>query len=183
SLPLTDAATYRLLQNGDAIGVFQLESSGMRKLLRDLRPDKLEDIIALVALYRPGPLQSGMADEFVRRKHGLAQIKYLHKELEPLLKHTHGIMLYQEQVMQIAMALAGFSAGQAESLMKAMSKKIVAVMDKLKPEFIAGTQPRGVAPTVAEQIWDQMYGFASYGFGKNHSAAYAVLTYHTAYLK
>jgi DNA polymerase III subunit alpha len=183
TLPLTDPVTYRLLQNGDAIGVFQLESAGMRKLLCDLRPDKLEEIIALVALYRPGPLQSGMADEFVRRKHGLAQIKYLHKDLEPILNHTYGIMLYQEQVMQIAMALAGFSAGQAEGLMKAMSKKITAVMDKLKPAFMEGSEARGVAAKIAEEIWDQMYAFASYGFNQSHSAAYAVLTYHTGYLK
>jgi DNA polymerase-3 subunit alpha len=183
ALPLTDSSTYRLLQSGDAIGVFQLESSGMRKLLRDLHPDKLEDIISLVALYRPGPLQSGMADEFVRRRHGLAKITYLHADLEPILKGTYGIMLYQEQVMQIAMALAGFSPGQAEGLMKAMSKKIVAVMDKLKPEFMNGTRDRGVPQGAAEQIWEQMAAFASYGFNQSHSAAYAVLTYHTAYLK
>jgi DNA polymerase-3 subunit alpha len=183
SLPYTDPAAFRLLQSGDAIGVFQLESSGMRKLLRDLKPDRLEDIIHLVALYRPGPLQTGMADEFVRRKHGLSPVTYLHPELEPILRNSHGIILYQEQVMKIAMALAGFSAGDAETLMKAMSKKLVAVMDKLQPLFLEGALARGVKATIAQQIWDQMYSFASYGFGLNHSAAYAVLTYHTAYLK
>jgi DNA polymerase-3 subunit alpha len=182
-LPYTDAPAFRLLQSGDAIGVFQLESSGMRKLLRDLKPDRLEDIIHLVALYRPGPLQTGMADEFVRRKHGLSPVTYLHPDLEPILENSHGIILYQEQVMKIAMGLAGFSAGDAETLMKAMSKKLVAVMDKLQPLFLEGAKERGVKAAVAQQIWDQMYSFASYGFGLNHSAAYAVLTYHTAYLK
>jgi DNA polymerase III subunit alpha len=183
TLPYTDAPAFRLLQAGEAIGVFQLESSGMRKLLRDLKPDRLEDIIHLVALYRPGPLQSGMADEFVRRKHGLSPVAYLHPDLEPILKNSHGIILYQEQVMQIAMQLAGFSAGDAETLMKAMSKKQHAVMEKLQPRFIEGAEKHGVKKATAQQIWDQMYSFASYGFGLNHSAAYAVLTYHTAYLK
>jgi DNA polymerase III subunit alpha len=183
TLPYADAPTFRLLQAGEAIGVFQLESSGMRKLLRDLKPDRLEDIIHLVALYRPGPLQTGMADEFVRRKHGLSPVVYLHPDLEPILKNSHGIILYQEQVMQIAMRLAGFSAGDAETLMKAMSKKLVAVMEKLQPLFMEGAEKHGLKKATAQQIWDQMYSFASYGFGLNHSAAYAVLTYHTAYLK
>ena len=138
TLPLDDAPTYRLLQNGESIAVFQLESSGMQKLLRDLKPDKLEDIIALVALYRPGPLGSGMTDEYVRRKHGLSAAKYPHPSLEPILNNTYGIILYQEQVMKISMALANFSAGQAEDLMKAMSKKKVDAMEKLKPAFLAG---------------------------------------------
>jgi DNA polymerase-3 subunit alpha len=178
-----DPATYRLLQQGHSIGVFQLESSGMQKLLRNLKPDRLEDLIALVALYRPGPLQSGMADEFVKRKHGISEITYLHPLLEPILNNSYGIILYQEQVMQITMALAGFTAGQAEAAMKAMSKKKADVMERLKPAFIEGSMQRDVDRKIAEQIYDVMYNFASYGFNLNHSAAYAVLSYYTAYLK
>lgn len=174
---------YRLLQQGEAIGVFQFESGGMQKLLRNLKPDRLEDLIALVALYRPGPLQSGMADEFVKRKHGISPITYLHPLLEPILNNSYGIILYQEQVMKITMALADFTAGQAEAAMKAMSKKKADVMEKLKPVFIEGSINKGVDRKIAEQIYDVMYNFASYGFNLNHSAAYAVLSYHTAYLK
>jgi DNA polymerase III subunit alpha len=183
TLPLDDAPTYRLLQAGESVAVFQLESSGMQKLLRDLKPDKLEDIIALVALYRPGPLGSGMTEEYCRRKHGLSPARYPHPSLEPILKDTYGIILYQEQVMKISMVLAGFSAGQAEDLMKAMSKKKVDAMEKLKPAFLAGAKEHGVDATTAQEIYDVMFSFASYGFGLNHSAAYAVLTYQTAYLK
>jgi DNA polymerase-3 subunit alpha len=183
SIPFTDESTFKLLQAGDTVGVFQLESSGMRKLLRNLRPDRFEDIIALIALYRPGPLQSGMSDEFVRRKHGQSPITYLHPSLEPILETTYGIIVYQEQVMRIAMDLAGFTPGQAEALMKAMSKKVRAAMEKLMPAFINGAKERGVPAKTAEQIYDLMYQFASYGFGLNHSAAYAVLSYQTAYLK
>jgi DNA polymerase-3 subunit alpha len=182
-VPFDDVPTYKLLQQGESIGVFQFESSGMQKLLRNLKPDRLEDLIALVALYRPGPLQSGMADEFVKRKHGMSEIVYLHPLLEPILNNSYGIILYQEQVMQITMALAEFTAGQAETAMKAMSKKKADVMEKLKPAFISGAVAKGVAQKIAEQIYDVMYNFASYGFNLNHSAAYAVLSYHTAYLK
>ncbi len=182
-VPFTDEKAYRLLQAGDSIGVFQFESGGMQKLLRNLKPDRLEDLIALVALYRPGPLQSGMADEFVKRKHGLSEITYLHPLLEPILNNSYGIILYQEQVMQITMALADFTAGQAEAAMKAMSKKKADVMEKLKPAFIEGAVNKGVDRKIAEQIYEVMYNFASYGFNLNHSAAYAVLSYHTAYLK
>ncbi|MBI3909661.1 MAG: DNA polymerase III subunit alpha [Armatimonadetes bacterium] len=182
-LPFDDPKTYRLLQNGDSIGVFQLESSGMQKLERQMKPDCLEDIIALVALYRPGPLGSGMTEKFCRRKHGLEPVTYLDPALEPILKSTYGIMLYQEQVMQISMDLAGFTAGMAEALMKAMSKKVAAVMDELRPKFLEGARPRGIPEPTAAEIYEQMAAFASYGFGLNHSAAYAVLTYHTAYLK
>ncbi len=182
-VPLDDPRTYHLLQQGDSIGVFQFESAGMQKLLRSLRPDRLEDLIALVALYRPGPLQSGMAEQFVRRKHGLEPIRYEHPLLEPILSNSYGIVLYQEQVMQITMAMSGFSAGQAEAAMKAMSKKKADVMVRLKPEFLEGAVERGVDRKIAEQIYEVMYNFASYGFNLNHSAAYAVLSYHTAYLK
>jgi len=182
-VPYTDEKTYRLLSSGESIGVFQFESSGMQKLLRNLKPDRLEDLIALVALYRPGPLQSGMADEFVKRKHGISEISYLHPLLEPILDNSYGIILYQEQVMKITMALADFTAGQAEGAMKAMSKKKADVMEKLKPIFLSGSVAKGVDLKIAEQIYDVMYNFASYGFNLNHSAAYAVLSYHTAYLK
>lgn len=182
-VPVTDERAYQLLQRGESIGVFQFESSGMQKLLRNVKPDRLEDLIALVALYRPGPLQSGMADEFVKRKHGLSEITYLHPLLEPILNNSYGIILYQEQVMKITMALADFTAGQAEAAMKAMSKKKADVMAKLKPAFIEGAVNKGVDRKIAEQVYDVMYNFASYGFGLNHSAAYAVLSYHTAYLK
>ncbi|MGV3720229.1 MAG: DNA polymerase III subunit alpha, partial [Actinomycetota bacterium] len=182
-VPFTDERTFKLLASGESVGVFQFESSGMQKLLRNLKPDRLEDLIGLVALYRPGPLQSGMADEFVKRKHGLSEITYLHPLLEPILDNSYGIILYQEQVMKITMALADFTAGQAETAMKAMSKKLGAVMEKLKPVFLEGAVSKGVSQKVAEQIYDVMYNFASYGFNLNHSAAYAVLSYHTAYLK
>ena len=183
TVPFDDAQTFRLLQSGDSVGVFQFESAGMQKLLRNLKPDRLEDLIALVALYRPGPLQSGMADEFVKRKHGVSEITYLHPLLEPILDTSYGIILYQEQVMKITMALADFSAGQAEAAMKAMSKKKADVMETLKPVFIEGATRNGVDRRIAEQIYEVMYNFASYGFNLNHSAAYAVLSYHTAYLK
>ena len=182
-VPFTDQKAYELLQRGESIGVFQFESSGMQKLLRNLKPDRLEDLIALVALYRPGPLQSGMADEFVKRKHGLSEIAYPHPILEPILNNSYGIFLYQEQVMQVTMAMADFTAGQAENAMKAMSKKKTDVMEKLKPAFINNSVAKGVEQKIAEQIYDVMYNFASYGFNLNHSAAYAVLSYHTAYLK
>jgi len=183
AVPFDDPATYRLLSAGDSIGVFQFESGGMQKLLANLKPDRLEDLIALVALYRPGPLGSGMADEFVRRKHGRSPITYLHPLLEPILNNSYGVMLYQEQVMKITMALADFTPGQAETAMKAMSKKKADVMEKLKPAFIEGAEAKGVERRIAEQIYDQMFNFAAYGFNLNHSAAYAVLSYHTAYLK
>ncbi len=183
SLSFTDEATYRLLQAGEAVGVFQLESAGMQKLLRSLRPDRFEDIVALIALYRPGPLQSGMDVSFCRRKHGQEAVSYLHPALEPILASTYGIMLYQDHVMKIAMELAGFGPGQTEALMKAMSKKRRDQMEDLKPVFLEGCAARNVARRSAEQIYDQMYQFASYGFNLNHSAAYAVLSYQTAYLK
>ena len=183
TLSYTDESTYRLLQSGDSVGVFQFESAGMQKLLRNARPDRLEDLIALLALYRPGPLQSGMDAEFVRRKHGLSPVTYQHELLEPILRDTYGIILYQEQVMKITMVLADFAPGQAETAMKAMSKKNTEAMADLQPAFIDGAVSKGVPPAVATQIYDQMYNFASYGFNLNHSAAYAVLSYQTAYLK
>ncbi|HOM81181.1 MAG TPA: DNA polymerase III subunit alpha [Armatimonadota bacterium] len=182
-IPIDDERTYQMLGNGDAMGVFQVESSGMRQLLRDLKPRTFKDVAPLIALYRPGPLQSGMVQDFIARRHGRAKVEYPHPMLEPVLKDTYGILLYQEQVMKIAMVMGGFSAVQAEALMKAMSKKKQDVMDKNRPLFIEGAEARGVPKKTAEHIYELMANFAKYGFNKSHSAAYALLMYQTAYLK
>ena len=165
-IPIDDERTYQMLGNGDAMGVFQVESSGMRQLLRDLKPRTFKDVAPLIALYRPGPLQSGMVQDFIARRHGRAKVEYPHPMLEPVLKDTYGILLYQEQVMRIAMVMGGFDAVQAETLMKAMSKKQQAVMDKNRPLFIAGAKERGVPEKTADQIYELMANFAKYGFNK-----------------
>ncbi len=183
NIPLDDPAAYEMLGRGDAIGVFQLESSGMRAILRELRPEAFDDIIALVALYRPGPLGSGMVEDFIRRKHGQSDIKYLHPKLEPILKDTYGVILYQEQVMRIASDLAGFTLGEADLLRRAMGKKKPEVIAGLRSQFIDGAKNNGVAGDIAGQIFDLMEYFAGYGFNKSHSAAYALVSYQTAYLK
>lgn len=183
SLPLDDPATYKLLSNGDTSGVFQLESSGMRDIIMRLQPNCFEDIIALVALYRPGPLGSGMVDDFIQRKRGRTPIKYDLPQLANILKDTYGVILYQEQVMQIAVQLAGFSMGQADSLRKAMGKKKADVMEKQKESFMKGAVERHVDKGKAEAVFDLMAKFAAYGFNKSHSAAYALIAYQTAYLK
>lgn len=182
-IPLDDPATYALLGRGEAIGVFQLESSGMRNILKDLKPEAFEDIIALVALYRPGPLGSGMVEDFIRRKHGQSPIKYLHPALEPILKETYGVILYQEQVMRIANVLASYSLGEADELRRAMGKKKPEAMAKHRDKFLTGAQANGIAADVAGQIFDLMEYFAGYGFNKSHSTAYALVAYQTAYLK
>jgi DNA polymerase-3 subunit alpha len=183
-LPLDDAPTYKILQDGDTIGVFQAESGGMRRMLAQLRPSCFADVVAALALYRPGPLDSGMVDEFIKRKHGKEPIRYLHPALEPILRDTYGVIVYQEQVMQIAQALAGFSLGDADNLRRAMGKKKAEEMAKERERFLAGVAERKTADTrTAEGIFDQMETFAAYGFNKSHSAAYAVITYQTAYLK
>ena len=183
NLPLDDAKVYKLLSSGDTRGIFQLESSGMRDLIVRLKPESFEDIIALVALYRPGPLGSGMVDDFINRKHGKTEIVYELDELESLLKPTYGVIVYQEQVMQIASKLADFSLGDADILRRAMGKKIPAVMDKQKEKFMTGAVKNGVNAKKAERIFDLMAKFAGYGFNKSHSAAYALIAYQTAYLK
>ncbi len=183
SLPLDDPATYELLSKGETSGVFQLESSGMRDIIMRLTPSCFEDIIALVALYRPGPLGSGMVDDFIKRKRGLTPIKYDLPQLAGILKDTYGVILYQEQVMQIAVQLAGFTMGQADSLRKAMGKKKPEVMEKQKEAFIKGAVERKVDKAKAEAVFDLMAKFAAYGFNKSHSAAYALIAYQTAYLK
>ena len=183
ALPLDDAATYALLQRGDVGGVFQLESSGMRELVTRLAPDNFEDIIALIALYRPGPLQSGMTDSFVRRKHGQEPIEYPHPLMEPVLRDTYGTMVYQEQVMRLAQSLGGLSLNDADGLRKAMGKKDKARMASYEAKFLAGAQQRGIVPSTAARIWQDMSRFAEYGFNKSHSAAYGLITFRTAYMK
>jgi DNA polymerase-3 subunit alpha len=182
-LPLDDRPTFKLVARGDTVGVFQMESGGMRKLLTQLRPTTFEDIIAVLALFRPGPLDSGMVEQFTKRKHGKEPIKYLHPALEPFLRETYGVIVYQEQVMQIAQALAGYSLGDADSLRRAMGKKKVAEMERERQRFVTGAVARKVSEKLAGEIFDQMETFAAYGFNKSHSAAYALVSYQTAYLK
>jgi DNA polymerase-3 subunit alpha len=184
-LPMGDPRSYTLLKSTRTTAVFQLESRGMKDLIRRLQPDCFEDIVALVALFRPGPLQSGMVDDFIARKHGDpgAAIDYLHPSLEPVLKPTYGVILYQEQVMQIAQVLAGYTLGGADLLRRAMGKKKPEEMAKQRSTFVAGSVQRGCPERVAARIFDLMEKFAGYGFNKSHSAAYALLSYQTAYLK
>ncbi len=184
-IPLDDARTFELLQKTRTAAVFQLESSGMRDLIKRLRPDQFDDLVALVALFRPGPLQSGMVDDFISRKHATnkADVDYLHPELKPVLEETYGVILYQEQVMQIAQVLAGYTLGGADLLRRAMGKKNPQAMARQREVFVAGATDRGVTKATATRIFDLMEKFAGYGFNKSHSAAYAVLSYQTAYLK
>ena len=183
SLPLDDRATYELFARGDTVAVFQFESRGMRELIKRAKPDRFEDIIALAALFRPGPLGSGMDREWVDRKHGVAEVTYPHPALEPVLAPTYGVIVYQEQVMQIAQVLAGYSLGGADLLRRAMGKKKAEEMAKERAKFEAGAAERGVDPRRATQIFDLMEKFAEYGFNKSHSAAYALVAYQTAWLK
>src|SRR5207253_1895940 len=185
TLPMDDAPTYALLKSCRTTAVFQLESRGMKDLIRRLQPDCFEDVVALVALFRPGPLQSGMVDDFINRKHGRSDgpIDYLHPSLEPILKPTYGVILYQEQVMQIAQVLAGYTLGGADLLRRAMGKKSPEEMAQQRSVFVSGAVARGVREQVATHIFDLMENFAGYGFNKSHSAAYALLAYQTAYLK
>lgn len=182
-LPLGDAATYQLISSGETTGVFQLESSGMQQLLRQLKPDCFEDVVAVVALYRPGPLGTGMVEDFVQTKHGRKEARKLDPLIDDVLAPTYGVPVYQEQVMQIAQQLAGYTLGGADLLRRAMGKKKLAEMEKQKQIFIEGAQKKGVDPQKAESIFNEIEGFASYGFNKSHSAAYALITYQTAYLK
>jgi DNA polymerase-3 subunit alpha len=182
-VPLDDAAVYEMIAAGDTTGVFQLESSGFKELLKKLKPDCFEDIIAAGALYRPGPLEGGMVDDFINRKHGRTRVTYAHPDLEPILKDTYGVIVYQEQVMQISSALAGYSLGQADLLRRAMGKKKKEVMEKEKSKFLAGAEKKGVDAKIADDTFELMSKFAAYGFNKSHSAAYGLVTYQTAYLK
>ncbi|MBR0872494.1 DNA polymerase III subunit alpha [Bradyrhizobium tropiciagri] len=181
TLPIDDAPSYQMLARGDVVGVFQVESQGMRRALIDMRPDRFEDIIALVALYRPGPMAN--IPTYCARKHGDEEPEYLHPILEPILKETFGVIIYQEQVMQIAQQMAGYSLGQADLLRRAMGKKIRAEMDKQRDIFVAGAMKNGVTKGQAETIFELLAKFADYGFNKSHAAAYALVSYHTAYMK
>lgn len=180
-VPLDDPRTFEMLSKGDTAGVFQLESAGMRQVLKGLKPNQFEDIIAVVALYRPGPMD--MIPTYINRKHGLEEPDYLHPWLEPILKETYGVMIYQEQVMQIAQVLAGYSLGGADLLRRAMGKKIAEEMEAQRGIFIKGAEEKGVEPELSGDIFDRVQKFASYGFNKSHAAAYALVSYHTAYLK
>jgi DNA polymerase-3 subunit alpha len=181
TLPLDDRASFDLLSRGDTVGVFQVEGQGVRDMLKQLRPDRFEDIIAVVSLYRPGPMEN--IPRYIAVKHGKEAPDYLHPALEGILKETHGIMIYQEQVMQIAQVLAGYTLGGADLLRRAMGKKIQAEMDAQRQQFVEGAAARGVERPRAELIFDQMAKFAGYGFNKSHAAAYALVAYQTAYLK
>ena len=182
-LPLDDAATYDLLKEGKTTAIFQLESSGMKELIKNLKPDQFDDIVALVALYRPGPLGAGMEKVYCDRKHGIERIDYLHPMLEPILNNTQGIILYQEQVMEIAQVMAGYSLGGADLLRRAMGKKKAEEMAKQRETFEAGAAEREVPKQVASDVFDLMEYFAAYGFNKSHSAAYALIAFQTAWLK
>ncbi len=182
-LPEDDTATYEMLAKGDAIGIFQLESSGMRDLLKKMKPSRFEHLVALLALYRPGPLGSGMVDDFIKRMRDPRLIQYDHPSLEPSLKETYGVILYQEQVMRIVSDLAGFTLAQADSLRRAIGKKIPEVMAKEKKAFVDGALKRGVKEKIAEKVWNLIDYFSGYGFNKSHSTAYAAVSYQTAYLK
>jgi DNA polymerase-3 subunit alpha len=183
ALKLDDKKTYRTLCNGNTTGVFQLESTGIREMTVKIRPNCFEDLVAILALYRPGPLDSGMAEEYIKRKHGKEKISYLHPLLETILKDTYGVIVYQEQVMQIAQVLAGYTMGDADILRRAMGKKDPEEMAAQRERFVDGAKKKKIDEKKAAEIFDQMETFARYGFNKSHSAAYALISYHTAYLK
>jgi len=180
-LPLDDQKTYELLQRGDTTGVFQFESSGMRRYMKEIKPTELEDLIALVSLYRPGPME--LIPSFIHRKHGEEKIEYLHPRLEPILKNTYGIGVYQEQMMQIARDLAGYTLSEADTLRKAIGKKIKSLLDEQKEKLINGMIKSGINAKIAKSIWELFPPFARYGFNKSHAACYALIGYRTAYLK
>ncbi len=182
-IPLDDQETFEVFKSGNTDGVFQFESQGMKELLRNFRPESFRDLIALNALYRPGPLKSGMTDEFIKRKHHPERLDYECPELEPILKETQGIIVYQEQVMEIATELAGFSLAEADILRKAMGKKVTRIMKAQRQRFIQGAKKKGLSQAKADKIFEQIKYFAGYGFNKSHSAAYAYLAYQTAYFK
>jgi len=183
SIPLDDKKTFSLLAKGDTIGVFQLESRGMRDILKKMHPGQFEDLIAVLALYRPGPLGSGMVDDFINRKQGKRQISYVHPALESILKTTYGIILYQEQIMQIVSKLAGFDMARADLLRKSIGKKIPEIMDEQRNLFIEGCKKNNIPLAISNQIFDLIDYFSGYGFNRSHSAAYALISYQTAYLK
>ena len=180
---INDRGVYDYISTGDTLGLFQIESAGMQDLAKKLKPSGFEDIIAMLALYRPGPMESGMLDDFVERKHGRAEITYVFPELEPILKPTYGVIVYQEQVMQIVQTIGGFSLGGADLVRRAMGKKIKEEMDRLKEEFAVGAEKKGFHKQTAAELFDLIVKFAGYGFNKSHSAAYAMVTFYTSFLK
>lgn len=183
NVPLNDPVTFELLQRGDTTGVFQLESSGMKRYLKELKPTEFSDIIAMCALYRPGPLTAGLTDSFVKRKNGLEEVSYEHPLTKNALESTYGVIVYQEQVMQMSKEMCGFTGGEADTLRKAIGKKKRDVMDKMGEQFVAGAVKNGVPEKVVRKIWKDILGFADYAFNKSHSACYALIAYQTAYLK
>jgi DNA polymerase-3 subunit alpha len=183
ALSFDDPAAYKVLREANTTAVFQLESDGMKKLLKKLAPDRFEDIIAVLALYRPGPLGSGMVDDFILRKRGQQAIDFFHPDLKATLEPTYGVIVYQEQVMQISQIIGGYTLGGADLLRRAMGKKKPEEMAKYKGTFLSGAQQKGYGAALAEKLFDLMAMFAEYGFNKSHTAAYAVVTYHTAWLK
>ncbi|MGB9639179.1 MAG: DNA polymerase III subunit alpha, partial [bacterium] len=183
NLDLEDKKVYELLSNGQTVGVFQLESKGMQRLLKELKPSNIYEIISAIALYRPGPLESGLVKQFIESKHDKSKINYLHPDLEEILKETYGVIVYQEQIMQIAVKFANFTLAQADDLRKAMGKKKPEIMEKYKEIFIKGCIENGYDEQLARTLFDIIEKFAGYGFNKSHSAAYGLITYITAYLK
>src|SRR5438093_3262048 len=183
NVPLDDPKTYQIFQDGATYGIFQFESSGMREILRKAKPQRLDDLIALNALYRPGPLRSGMVDDWIARKQGRTEVTYELPAPEPILSDTYGVIAYQEQVMRISNIVAGFTMGEADVLRKAMGKKNAEVMAKMRGKFVEGAKKLGTSEKKATNLFDLMEHFAGYGFNKSHSTAYAFLAYQTAYLK
>ena len=181
AIPLDDQKTYAMLARAETVGVFQLESQGMRRALLDMRPDRFEDIIALVALYRPGPMAN--IPTYCARKHRSEEPDYIHPKLEPILRETFGVIVYQEQVMQAAQILAGYSLGEADLLRRAMGKKIRSEMQQQRSRFVSGCIDRGIDREHAQTIFELLERFADYGFNKSHAAAYALVAYQTAYMK
>src|SRR5208337_2663647 len=181
NLPLNDTKSYDMMARGETVGVFQVESAGMRRALIDMRPDRFEDIIALVALYRPGPMAN--IPTYCARKHALERSDYIHPKLEPILRETYGVIVYQEQVMQAAQVLSGYSLGEADLLRRAMGKKIRSEMRAQRERFVSGCVERGIERPQAEMIFELLERFADYGFNKSHAAAYALVAYQTAYMK
>ncbi len=183
ALGMDDEEVYKTIQSGHTLGLFQIESAGMQQLAAKLKPSGFEDVVAMLALYRPGPMESGMLDDFVERKHGRAEITYMLPELEPILEPTYGVIVYQEQVMQIVQTIGGFSLGKADMIRRAMGKKKKEIMDEAKKEFVEGAVENGFDKTISSELFDLIIKFAGYGFNKSHSAAYAMITYQTAWLK
>ncbi|MDD3365020.1 MAG: DNA polymerase III subunit alpha, partial [Syntrophomonas sp.] len=183
NLPLEDEKVYELLQSANTIGVFQLESDGLRRILSEMKPNRFEDLIAIIALYRPGPLGSGMVEDFINRKHGRQKLEYIHPLLENILKETYGVILYQEQVMRVASDLANFTMGEADVLRRAMGKKKASEIAAMRNKFVQGALQNEIGQDVSTRLFDLMESFAGYGFNKSHSAAYAMISYQTAYLK